>query len=315
MPTSVASPASSAVGPEAPASDALFVLGDDAGVPVLEPQPIARSGWGDQIRGNAVSGALARATELEMRDLGRAELQLARWSVRLFRAARMTRSTTTSRVVRQGPRVCLVDAVLEQNGVPVARSSALYLRPSPTPPEEVWSRDPIDLAPPPDVVPVKPEFRLYHTDVAGWTSTGEEHQNAEPKRTWHLPMRLVEGETPTPLQFLAGVADVTNMVTNWGSEGVQFINVDVDLALARFPGSGGVGLVADQRLVGDGIVVGSAVVFDRDGALGLASVTAVANARRSVDVARDWSPNGIRAVGSRVPHDAAGGAGSAGRPA
>jgi hypothetical protein len=263
---------------------------------VLEPQPIARSGWGDQIRGTAVSGALARATELEMSAVGRPDLRLARWSVHLFRAARMTRSTTTCRVVRKSRRLCLLDAVFEQDGQPVARSSALYLHASETPVEQVWSRAPVDLAPPPDIVPPEPEYRLYHTDGAGWTSTGEEHQNAHAKRTWHLPMQLVEGEETTPMQAVATVADVTNMVTNWGSEGVQFINVDVDLALVRLPRAGGVGLAADQRLACDGIAVGSAVVFDRDGALGITSVTALANAHVAVDVARVWSPNGIRAT-------------------
>jgi hypothetical protein len=274
-------------------TDAYFTISRDEGVEILEPQQRARSGWGEQIRGTAVSGALARATVREAAGLARDDLQLARWSVDMFRAAGMRPSVTKVHRVREGRRLCLVDAVLEQDGVAVARSRALYLQKGATPPGQVWSSEPVDLAPPPEVVPLAPEVRVYHTDSGGWTDVAEEHQSAERKRTWHLPLYLVEGEDPSPMQAVATVADVTNMVSNWGSDGVQFINVDVDLALVRMPRMDGFGLTAEQRFDCDGLAVGSAVVFDRDGAFGVTSVTALANAHRTVDIARAWRPGGF----------------------
>jgi hypothetical protein len=274
-------------------SDAYFTISHRDGVCILEPQARARGGWGDQLRGTAVSGALARATDGEVTELGRDDLRLARWSVDMFRAARMAPCVTRVNRVRDGRRLCLVDAVLEQEGVAVARSRALYLRTGPTPGGQVWSRDVVDLQSPPDDVPVAPEVRMYHTDQAGWTHSADGHQTAQRKHTWHLPLQLVEGEECTPMQAAATVADVTNMVSNWGSDGVQFINVDVDLALVRLPRMDGFGLAADQRFASDGVAVGSAVLFDRDGAFGLTSVTALANADRAVDVAGTWRSDGF----------------------
>jgi hypothetical protein len=277
-------------------TDAYFTISRSEGVEILEPQQRARSGWGEQIRGTAVSGALARATDREAAGLARDDLRLSRWSVDMFRAAGMKPSVTRVHRVREGRRLCLLDAVLEQDGVAVARSRALFLQRGATPAGRVWSREPVDLAPPAEVVPLAPEVRVYHTDSGGWTDVAEKHQSAERKRTWHLPLQLVDGEEPSPMQAVATVADVTNMVSNWGSDGVQYINVDVDLALARMPRMDGFGLVAEQRFDCDGVAVGSAVVFDRDGAFGFTSVTALANADRSVDIARVWRSDGFGLV-------------------
>ena len=48
----------------------------------LMPTPLACSMWSeDQLHGVAVSGALARAAELALREAGRADLRPARWVV------------------------------------------------------------------------------------------------------------------------------------------------------------------------------------------------------------------------------------------
>ena len=98
-------------------------------------------------------------------------------------------------------------------------------------------------------------------------------------------MALVEDERPTPFQFIASVADLTSLVVNWGTAGVEFINADIDLVLTRLPVSMEVGLSAIDRSEADGISVGTAVVFDRDGPFGNASVVAVANPVSGVDPA------------------------------
>ena len=56
----------------------------------LVPTELACSLWSeDQMHGVALSGALARALERAVSDLGRTELRPARYTVDLFRAARM----------------------------------------------------------------------------------------------------------------------------------------------------------------------------------------------------------------------------------
>ena len=97
----------------------------------LVPTDLACSLWSDdQMHGVALSGALARALERAVTDLGRSELRPARYNVDLFRAARMEPCRTGTVVVREGRRLCLVDVTLEQGGEPVARASGLFLQPS-----------------------------------------------------------------------------------------------------------------------------------------------------------------------------------------
>ena len=73
------------------------------------------------------------------------------------------------------------------------------------------------------------------------------------------------------------------MVTNWGSHGVEHINADITLTLARLPVSREVGLAAVDRISAEGIAIGTATVFDRQGRLGTATVSALANTKRSID--------------------------------
>jgi hypothetical protein len=70
---------------------------------------------------------------------------------------------------------------------------------------------------------------------------------------------------------------------NWGTEGVQYINTDITLTLARQPVSREIGLSATDRVEYDGIAVGTVEVFDRAGPLGTSMVTALANASRPVN--------------------------------
>jgi hypothetical protein len=261
---------------------ALFRLdGDD-----LVPQDIARSLWrDDQMHGVATSGALARGLELEVAALGRRELRPARYTVDLFRAPSMSACTVRSSVVREGSRLCLVDAVLEQDGRAVARAGAIFLAPSENPPGAVWSSVDAPQPPPLELAPVSEEPRvpLFSSDEVGWSQVFAEHQNASRKQTWQTALQIVVGEQTSPFQAVAGLADSTSMVMNWGDAGVEYINTDISLALSRLPVSLEIGLSARERFAHDGIAVGTAVVFDRQGPIGTSTVSSLANAKRAVD--------------------------------
>ena len=263
---------------------AMFTADGDA----LIPTDIARSMWSrDQMHGVAVSGALARALELHLAGLGRDDLVPVRYRVDLFKAARMEPCTVVVEEVRQGPRLCLLDASLLQGETRVARASCMFLRPSENPDGRAWAPSERVAAPPPDVVPASEEPRVpFFASDSPWSQDFTAHQNAGRKRTWQTGLPVVAGERPTPFQVVAAVADATSMVVNWGTEGVQYINTDIDLALARLPESLEVGFAAVDRVEVDGLAVGSATVFDRSGPIGVASVTAMANAKRPVDFER-----------------------------
>ena len=203
----------------------------------------------------------------------------ARYTVDLFKAARMQPCRRRPRVVREGNRICLVDATVEQDGVPVARASGLFLKVSEQAPGQVWepttrrSRRPRDVAPPTD----DPHVPLFASDGAGWSDAFGAHQNAGHKTTWQVAVPVVADERPSGFVAAASVADATSMVTNWGANGVEHINTDITLTLAREPEGVEIGLAASDRVSADGIAVGTATVFDRAGRLGTSVTTSVAN--------------------------------------
>lgn len=261
----------------------------------LVPLPLAQSLWrSDQMHGVAVSGLLARALERAVDDAGRGELVPARYHVDLFRPARMIPTTARATVVKEGPRLLLVDAVVEQEGAVVARASGSFLLPSENPEGAVWTSPEQRPTPPPlELAPLDVEHHVpIFASNAPWSDNFGDHQNDGRHETWHIAVPIVEGEECTPFQAVASVADATSMVTNWGAGGVEYINTDIDLALSRRPTGISIGLRATDHLAHAGIAAGTAEVFDRDGSLGTATVTSLANARRTVDLSGGVSLEG-----------------------
>lgn len=262
-----------------PATPAMFTV-SEADPDVLHPLPWATSQWGDgrgRVRGMAVSGALARACERFVAEVGPAGARPVRWSVDLFRVAEMAPCVTTTTVVRQGKRLCLVDAQLRQDDEVRARAKGLFLvPPGAGTPGDVWTPEPAIAAPPSNLRPWAREPRLYFSEGAGWTASPEPHQNAWRKAIWQFPVDVVADERSTPFQTAAVAADLASVVTNWGDEGLAFINADLDLLLGRLPEDREVGLAALHHVEEDGLAAGTTVVFDRTGSVGTASVTALA---------------------------------------
>ncbi|WP_344113319.1 acyl-CoA thioesterase domain-containing protein [Nocardioides humi] len=261
----------------------------------FDPLPLAQSLWrDDQMHGVAVSGLLARALEHAVIDAGRTGLVPARYHVDLFRPARMTTTTASARIVREGPRLVLLDAVVEQDGEVVARAGATFLASSAAAPGQVWSAPGERPTPPPAAL--LPEPGEHHVPIfasaAPWSDSFGDHQNAGRHQTWQTAIPIVYGEECTPFQAVASIADATSMVTNWGDRGVEHINTDIDLALCRLPDSSRLGLRATDHVAADGIAVGTAEVFDSTGPIGTATVTSLANTRRTVDLSAGVEPRG-----------------------
>ena len=270
--------------------------GDD-----LVPTDLACSLWSaDQMHGVALSGAMARSLEQAVAAVGRSELRPTRYTVDLFRPARMSPCRISTTVVREGPRLLLVDAVLTQEDKAVARASAVFLRPTAQAPGEVWEPDTTFAPPPLDLAPVsdRPRVPLFASEQIGWSTAFADHQNGERKMTWQTGVPVLPDEPLSGFVAAASVADAASMVTNWGSQGVEHINSDITLTLARTPVSLEIGLAAVDRVSADGIATGTVTVFDRQGRLGTAVVSALANAKRSVDFEVHDFSNDPRATGA-----------------
>lgn len=267
----------------------------------LVPQPLACSMWSDdQMHGVALSGALAWAAERALAEAGRTDLRPARWAVDLFKPARMVPCTLTTEIEREGRRICLVDVILSQDGERVARGTATFLKPSQSTEGDVWAPTERPVPPPLDVVPpATGEPRAPYVDSSvPWSQNFLEHQNADRKTSWSTSVPIVPDQPLTAFQAAAATADGASMVCNWGSRGVEYINTDITMTLAREPDGIEIGLLAVDRVEHEGIAVGTAQMFDRTGPLGTVMVAALANAGRTVDLGSvSYTDDGQRVQG------------------
>ena len=245
------------------------------------PTRLARGPWGPSISGNYVGGMLGRTVEQEVDD---ADLQPARLTVDLLRPAALKPLQMHSSVVRDGRRLRLVDAVMTQNDVVVARASALFLRRSEHAEDTVWT-SPLTMPElPPEPVMVAGDvpmvFHSFGRDpVAGSPGVGvKEWRHLGQKFAWMRETKLlVEDEPLSPFTRAVMAGDVTSSLTHWGTEGLHFINADYTVTLSRLPESVYIGLASLTHYSHAGVATGVATLFDETGPIGSGMATAVAN--------------------------------------
>ena len=246
------------------------------------PTRLARGPWGPSISGNYVGGLLGRAVELEVDDV---DLQPARLTVDLLRPVALKPLQMHSSVVRDGRRLRLVDAVMTQNDVIVARASALFLRRSEhTTVDTVWTSPVTMPAIPADPVMLAGDVPMvlqsYGRDpVAGSPGVGIiEWRHHGQKFAWIRETKLLVDDEPlSAFTRTVMAADVTSSLTHWGTEGLQFINADYTVTLSRLPEGVYIGLASVTHYSHAGVATGVATLFDETGPIGSGMATALAN--------------------------------------
>lgn len=256
---------------------ALFVVDDG----VYRATGVALSSWSHaMVGGYAVCAMLAHELEPHCPD----GFIPARLGVEMFSPVPAAGVSVTTEVVREGNRIVVVDATVWDGDRAVTRASATFLRVSQEPPGVVWERQRMPEPPPLELHPVTTgPFIPWFASDEHWSQSMGVLQDPGRKRMWQNGIPVVEGGGPTPFERVAMISDAASMVTHWGSEGVGFINCDVQLALCRLPEESGVGIEADRQSSYAGISFGVATVYDRLGVIGSVHISAVANARRQVD--------------------------------
>lgn len=251
------------------------------------PTGFAQSHWGDDhLNGPAVVGLAARALE---NHCGSEDFMPARFTADLFRAARGVLSTVDVRVVRDGRRVRSAECDVLQDGQAVARAMLVQYRRSSAPPGRQWTAPMSFPTPPPPDDTVLP---YVGSDEAGWTRSPAAHQNDSRKRFYNDGINVVAGEKNSPFVRAVMVAEATSLVTNLGTKGIGYINGDLTVALSRLPLDDWIGIQCDSHWASDGIAVGTATLFDHQGAFGSGMTTAVANPAAQIDFTNDPFPKG-----------------------
>jgi hypothetical protein len=243
---------------------------------------LARGPWGPSISGNYVGGLLGRAVEQEVDD---ADLQPARLTVDLLRPVALKPLQVHSSVLRHGRRLRLVDAVMTQNDVIVARASALFLRRSEhSTVDTVWTSPVTMPAVPADPMMLAGDvpmvFHSFGRDpVTGSPGVGiKEWRHHGQKFAWMRETKLLVDDEPlSPFTRAVMAADVTSSLTHWGTEGLQFINADYTVTLSRLPEGVYIGLASVTHYSNAGVATGVATLFDETGPIGSGMATALAN--------------------------------------
>ncbi|MGI9595645.1 MAG: thioesterase family protein [Acidimicrobiales bacterium] len=241
----------------------------------FKPEFRAHGPWAeDMMHGRLIGGLAARALEAEFGGPG---WRAARLTVDLFRPAAMAPIQIATKVVRNGRKVRVADAVATCDGHEVGRTTGLFLVEGDEPPGRIWQPTPTTW-PYPETLPAPADETgaaehdgwLFRT-VEGGMGTGER------SRVWtNDTIALVDDEPLSPLVRAAVSGDIACPLANSGSEGIHYINADYTMLLARYPIGDWVGLEVAQQIQADGIAIASATLVDRQGPFATSSGASLA---------------------------------------
>lgn len=212
------------------------------------------------------------AGALERMDPGPEAFAVTRLTVEILRPVPVAPLTLSSRVIRPGKKVQLLEASLTSGNQQLVRASAVRIRRADLP----FAVDMSEAEPPP--LPERDSIR----STWGWEgfhNTGVTQRYARgsfldlgPATVWvRLNQPVVAGEEPTPLQRVAAAADFGNGVSSLlRFDEAMFINPDLTIYLHRPPRGEWVAIEASTQLTPDGVGLAQSVLYDRDGAIGRA---------------------------------------------
>lgn len=244
---------------------------------VLVPQPLAKGPWGQTLHGRVFGALCARAVdEYLIADAG---LICARLTVDIFRAATMDPVWVTTRVVRQGRRILVLETRIEQENGPVGEGKAMLLRRSEQPAGELLETPRWDVPTPLDLGDPRP---TEPGRVAMWDSwLISDVSSNEFRLRGGLWMRelhdLVQGEPLTPMVRLGAAGDVAHPVANSSTTGLGFINSDYTIYLGRQPRGEYLGIQPYGHVSEAGVAAAQCIVHDLDGPVGFFATAAIAN--------------------------------------
>jgi hypothetical protein len=239
------------------------------------PTPACRGPWNpNSMHGRVVIGLLGQ--EIERRH-GGADYLPARLTVDMYRLPDIhAPCEVTTRIVRDGRRIKVIDAEFFSGGVSMGRATSQLLLRTENPPGTVWSRPtwsvpaPIDIAAPDDSRSALGGMWAMRRIEGAMGVVG-------PRKAWISEVReLVEGVPLTPFTRVAVSADFASPFANAGDRGLLYINSDVTIYLHRLPATEWIGYEVLDHGATDGVAIGECRLYDEKGPIGTSSVTALA---------------------------------------
>ncbi len=241
------------------------------------PTAAARGPWNpNSLHGRVIAGLLGAEIERLHRT---PDFMPARLTVDMYRLPDLSPVEVTTKVVRDGNRIKVIDAEFISGGVSAGRATCQLLKRTENPEGNVWKPPAWDVPRPADLPPPDPA----RTPMGGMWETRRisgDFGAVMQRRMWISEVReLVEGRALTPFVRVAGSADFASPAANIGDKGLEFINSDVTVYLHREPRTEWVGYEVVNHGASDGVAVAECFVYDEDGPIGTASCAALAQRR------------------------------------
>jgi acyl-CoA thioesterase len=200
----------------------------------------------------------------------------ARLSFDLWRPVTRERLMTSVSLLRDGRKARTAEASLSQGGKPVARCTAVFLKP-----DAGFTPAPVERAAP----PLGPEGgRPIPPSVKAWSPffTGVDTRVVEgdllkpgPAACWfRLERPLLEGEENSPLVHAVSAADLASGISAVVDlRKVTFVNADLTVVLWRLPRPPWILLSAETKVGDQGTGVARGTLADLDGGFGACEQT------------------------------------------
>lgn len=205
------------------------------------------------------------------------QMQVARITFDLLRPVPLTPLTVRCEVIRPGRRIQVVQAVMEADGIEVARALALLIRrvevelPEPpidwTQPPPPHEAHPLELRQWPTGASLLPRFHLDAIEIR--TFDDSFYRPGRGVSWFRLRYDVVAGRETTPLVRVATLADVSNGNSMMLDPSVfLYVNPDVTLYVHRLPNDEWIGMDSIAYQHATGIGVADSLIFDGAGPLG-----------------------------------------------
>jgi hypothetical protein len=245
---------------------ALYTTDDDR----LVPTELTRGPWAaDAQHGGPVAALIMRAVEGYESPV---PVQVSRVTVDLLRPAPLEPLVVSSRLVRPGKRVQLIEATVSAGATEIARGLALRIRTAPIAVPAGAAGPPPEIGPEQVTAASRPPGQpmAFHLDGVEMRFLRGRFAEPGPGVVWmRLTVPVVAGEISSPMQRLAALADFGNGISALVPFDTHtFINPDLTVAVFRSPVDEWIGLDATTRLGSDGVGQATSILFDRVGPVG-----------------------------------------------
>ena len=242
----------------------------------FQPTPMSRGPWDPKsLHGRVMAGLLGYEIERTLNDPA---FMPARLTVDMYRLPDLSPVEVTTRVIRDGGRLKVIDAEFFSAGVSSARATCQLLRRTENPEGTIWEPPNWD-APLPAALPPPDDGRTGNM----WATkrvTGDFGGTGK-RQLWMGEVRdLIEGVPLTPFTRAALAADFASPFANAGDKGLGYINSDLTLYLHRLPTTMWIGFEVVNHHATAGVAVGECFLYDEEGPIGSSTVCALAQRRR-----------------------------------